>query len=142
VLAARDGVVAAVDCAEVGRAAQLDLGAGRRVAEDDVDPCAGVVLAARVGAAVRRGDVLARVYASDGARLEAAAARVRAAIEVSAGEDAAAAGEGSSPACGGASGTRTSPRPPLVSHVVEGDGERLFGGAPGALVPWAECLGR
>ncbi|MEP7105889.1 MAG: thymidine phosphorylase [Chloroflexota bacterium] len=56
------GFVAAIDAVEVGRAA-LELGAGRQRKEDDIDPAAGIVIEAPVGAQVRAGDPLAVVHA-------------------------------------------------------------------------------
>ena len=57
-----NGYVEAVDALEVGLAA-LELGAGRVRKEDKVDPAAGFVIEAPVGARVRRGDALVTVHA-------------------------------------------------------------------------------
>jgi pyrimidine-nucleoside phosphorylase len=69
------GFVLRIDARDVGRA-MVDLGAGRRTKEDTVDPLAGCWLLKRQGDAVRPGDVLARVTASDPARLEAVVERI------------------------------------------------------------------
>jgi pyrimidine-nucleoside phosphorylase len=61
----RDGFVAAVHAREVGFAL-VDLGAGRRKAEDPVDHDAGAVFDKQVGDSVRKGDRLATVYWSNG----------------------------------------------------------------------------
>lgn len=74
--AAADGYVADLDAravADVGMTA----GVGRMRESDDVDPCAGIVFNASYGQAVRAGDVLAVVYASDTRRCEAAAEQLR-----------------------------------------------------------------
>lgn len=62
--APRPGIVASMDAGLIGRAATL-LGAGRQRKEDLVDPGVGVTLACKVGAAVRRGDLLATAHYSD-----------------------------------------------------------------------------
>jgi len=62
VTAERDGHVESIDALEVGLSA-LELGAGRLRKEDRVDPAAGLVIEARVGARVRAGDPLVTVHA-------------------------------------------------------------------------------
>ena len=57
-----DGHVEAIDALEIGLSA-LDLGAGRIRKEDRVDPAAGFVIEAPVGARVKRGDPLVTVHA-------------------------------------------------------------------------------
>jgi pyrimidine-nucleoside phosphorylase len=57
-----DGYVESIDALEVGLAS-LELGAGRARKEDRVDPAAGLVIEAQVGARVRVGDPLAIVHA-------------------------------------------------------------------------------
>jgi thymidine phosphorylase len=56
------GYVGSIDALEVGLAG-LELGVGRARKEDRVDPSAGVVIQAPVGAKVRAGDPLAVVHA-------------------------------------------------------------------------------
>ena len=60
--AERDGHVESIDALAVGLAS-LELGAGRIRKEDRVDPAAGLVIKAPVGAAVRRGEPLVTVHA-------------------------------------------------------------------------------
>jgi thymidine phosphorylase len=55
--------VEAIDALEVGLAG-LELGVGRKRKEDRVDPAAGIVIEAQVGARVRAGEPLAVVHAS------------------------------------------------------------------------------
>lgn len=62
VAAPADGYVESVDALAVGYAA-LELGAGRVRKEDEVDPAAGLVIEAQVGARVRAGDPLVVVHA-------------------------------------------------------------------------------
>ncbi|HEY8862615.1 MAG TPA: thymidine phosphorylase [Candidatus Dormibacteraeota bacterium] len=61
-LSSSEGYVESIDALEVGLAC-LELGAGRARKEDRVDPAAGLVIEAAVGAQVRVGDVLATVHA-------------------------------------------------------------------------------
>ena len=65
------GVVAGLDAMAVGMAA-VELGAGRARKGDPVDPAVGVVLHAKVGDAVERGDPLLTIHANDEARMDAA----------------------------------------------------------------------
>src|SRR5262249_23187073 len=69
--APRRGVVARVDAGLLGRAATL-LGAGRLRKEDRIAPGAAVLLHAKAGAPVARGDLLATVEYDDAARERAA----------------------------------------------------------------------
>ena len=57
-----DGYVESIDALEVGLVG-LELGVGRKKKEDLVDPAAGIVIAAPVGARVRAGDPLATIHA-------------------------------------------------------------------------------
>lgn len=62
--APRSGYIASVKARDVGFAL-VDLGAGRRTADDPVDHTAGVVFAKQTGDAVHQGDCLATVYWSN-----------------------------------------------------------------------------
>jgi len=75
-LAPADGYVESIDALEVGLAC-LELGAGRARKEDTVDPAAGLVIEAPVGAKVRAGEPLAIVHA----RSEELVERVRSRLE-------------------------------------------------------------
>ena len=75
------GWVEAIDALEVGRAC-LELGAGRLRKEDRVDPAAGVVVEAPVGARVEAGQPLAVIHARDQATAAAAAPRLVAAWRI------------------------------------------------------------
>jgi len=57
-----DGYVESIDALEVGLAG-LELGVGRKKKEDPVDPAAGIVIQAPVGARVRAGEPIAIVHA-------------------------------------------------------------------------------
>jgi pyrimidine-nucleoside phosphorylase len=69
--AARPGVVTRVDAGLLGRAATL-LGAGRLRKEDRISPGVAILLHAKIGASVSRGDVLATVAYDNDARERAA----------------------------------------------------------------------
>ena len=75
-LAPSGGYVESIDALEVGLAC-LELGAGRARKEDVVDPAAGLVIEAPVGARVSAGDPLAMVHA----RSEELVERVRSRLE-------------------------------------------------------------
>jgi len=72
----RDGFVEAVDALEIGLCA-AEIGVGRIRKEDRVDPAAGFVIEAPVGARVRKGDPLVVVHARSQDLVERVASRVR-----------------------------------------------------------------
>ncbi len=77
----RTGRVVAIDAREVGLAV-VELGGGRRLASDAVDPAVGFTELAGLGVEVSAGAPLARVHARDAASAEAAIARLRAAYRL------------------------------------------------------------
>lgn len=81
VLAPRDGVVTRLGALAVG-IASLELGAGRRTKEDEIDHAVGVVCRVKRGEDVREGDVLAEIHAHDERTAEAAEDAVLAAYEL------------------------------------------------------------
>lgn len=81
VMAGQSGHVRGVSALAIGRAAWR-AGAGRKKKTDPVDPAAGVEILVTEGDAVRAGDVLARVHASDGARAEEARREAEAAFTI------------------------------------------------------------
>lgn len=62
-VAPRDGFVSDMDALVLGQAS-VSLGAGRQVAEDDVDPLAGMWLHKVVGEQVKEGDTVVTMYTS------------------------------------------------------------------------------
>jgi pyrimidine-nucleoside phosphorylase len=66
--APRTGYVAGIDALEVGLTAML-LGAGRAKKGDPIDHAVGVVLQAKIGDEVKRGEPLLTIYANDGHKL-------------------------------------------------------------------------
>jgi len=71
-----DGHVEGIDALEVGLSA-LELGAGRTRKEDRIDPAAGFVIEAPVGARVRKGEPLVTVHAQTPELVERVASRIR-----------------------------------------------------------------
>ncbi|MEM9523846.1 MAG: thymidine phosphorylase [Pseudomonadota bacterium] len=78
----RAGIVDAIDGAALGRLV-VDLGGGRRVETDRVDPSVGLSAVVSLGTHVEPGARLARIHAADRHDAEAAVGAVRAAISVS-----------------------------------------------------------
>jgi thymidine phosphorylase len=108
--------VADIDPRALGEAA-VDLGAGRRRAEDAVDPRVGIRLEKTVGEDVREGDVLAWVLAADAAAAERViAGRLTRAFRV-------------------AGPVRPGPR---VRHLVTAEGSLPWAGD----ATWARLVGR
>ncbi len=82
ILAEREGLVTAVDTRAIG-VAVIELGGGRRRAEDEIDPRVGFTQLAGVGMAVGPDDEpLAVVHAADEAAADRAAAAIRTAYGV------------------------------------------------------------
>jgi len=81
VLAPRDGAVTRLGALAVG-IASLELGAGRRTKEDEIDHAVGVVCRAKRGDTVGTGDVLAEVHARDEESAARAVEAVAAAYEI------------------------------------------------------------
>jgi thymidine phosphorylase len=77
------GFVMAIDGRALGYAV-IELGGGRRVPSDRINPAVGLDGLLGIGAHVEAGDALARVHAADPAAAEAAAARVRGAYRLGA----------------------------------------------------------
>ncbi|USG63598.1 pyrimidine-nucleoside phosphorylase [Brevibacillus ruminantium] len=71
VTATQDGYITAIDAEKVGHASVV-LGAGRLTKEMPIDLAVGIVLAKKRGEQVRKGDVLATIYANDAALLQQA----------------------------------------------------------------------
>jgi pyrimidine-nucleoside phosphorylase len=82
VLFTADGYVESIDALEVGLAG-LELGVGRVRKEDRVDPSAGIVIQAPVGARVRAGEPLAVVHARSDELVEAVIPRLQKAWRLS-----------------------------------------------------------
>ncbi len=76
-----DGYLICFDARLVGEIA-VGLGAGRRKVDDDVDPSVGIVLAAKIGARVEKGQPIAFVHAADEIHANDALLDLRDAVEL------------------------------------------------------------
>lgn len=83
VAADRAGYVSAIDTEALGWAV-IELGGGRKVLTDKVDPSVGLEMLVRLGDKVKPGDPLVRMFARPGATQHAASAVVRRAITIAA----------------------------------------------------------
>lgn len=63
VTAEKDGYIYSMECEKIGMSA-CELGAGRKKKEDDIDFGAGIILCAKVGDKVCKGDEIAYLYSS------------------------------------------------------------------------------
>jgi pyrimidine-nucleoside phosphorylase len=79
--ASRDGVIVEMDCAQVGWAVQR-LGAGRKHADQAVDPHAGLFFHAKCGSRVRKGDAICTMYASHENKFDEPEKLLRSAIQI------------------------------------------------------------
>lgn len=79
--AARSGFIADIDALAIGRAV-VDLGGGRRVMEDQIDPKAGVMFSKRCGDAIERGQVAATLFSDNESALEGVIEKVAAAMVI------------------------------------------------------------
>lgn len=77
----KNGYVQHIDAKTAGMAAVL-LGAGRNTMEDKIDYGAGIWLNKKGGETVKKGDVIATLYASDKKRLDAGVALFKTAVKV------------------------------------------------------------
>ncbi|GKY93602.1 hypothetical protein MPSEU_000327600 [Mayamaea pseudoterrestris] len=114
IFAKQDGYIAGINALTFGQVS-VQLGAGRFLADEAVDPCAGIWLHCQVGDAIKRGDKLADVYTNRDGILIVAMERLEAAFTYS-----------HVPVA----------TPPIVSHVVFKDGTQEVT-IPSALT---ECL--
>jgi pyrimidine-nucleoside phosphorylase len=79
VVAEESGYLAGVDAENIGRIA-ADLGAGRALEGDPVDPAVGLTLVVKVGTRVDGGDEIGRIHARDSEAARAAAGRMLASL--------------------------------------------------------------
>jgi thymidine phosphorylase len=81
--AEKPGFIAKCDARLIGEAIR-DLGGGRLTKESGINYDVGVDRLAKLGEAVRKNSVLARIHAADPSQAKSARVRVRAAFEISA----------------------------------------------------------
>ena len=78
----RDGYIASMDTSELGWAG-VNLGGGRRVKSDTIDPAVGFTLNVKIGDPVSAGQVIGKIHANDVQKLEEARRQILDAIEIS-----------------------------------------------------------
>lgn len=83
VYAPADGYITHMDSENIGLTAVL-LGAGREKKEDNIDPAAGIVISAKTGDFVKRGELLATLFSNDKSRLDGAETRFLSAVSIGA----------------------------------------------------------
>lgn len=102
--AQQDGYISAIDSFEIGMGA-LELGAGRKTKEEEVDPAAGIILSAKLGAKVRKGETILTGYTNKPSVMDTAVGILSEAVTIS----------------------DSKPKEEkLVSHVIDKDGVRVF----------------
>jgi pyrimidine-nucleoside phosphorylase len=77
----RTGFITGIDAAEIGHAIAA-IGGGRCRIEDKIDPAVGYAAEAKIGDAVKVGEVLGLLYCRDSAQAEEASTRIRAAYHI------------------------------------------------------------
>ena len=77
----KSGYLTEVDTYEIG-IASLELGAGRLMKEDKIDPKAGIVFHPKIGAKLREGDLIAEIYTDMHQRIESSASRILNAVKI------------------------------------------------------------
>ncbi|MCI5741262.1 MAG: pyrimidine-nucleoside phosphorylase [Lachnospiraceae bacterium] len=82
VLAEAEGNVQRILAQEIGIACMM-LGGGRETKESTIDPAVGIILNKKIGDGVKKGDVLAYIHANDREKAITAAAKIKAAYQMS-----------------------------------------------------------
>ena len=82
VLAETEGNVQRILAQEIGIACMM-LGGGRETKESIIDPAVGIILNKKIGDGVKKGDVLAYIHANDREKAITAAAKIKAAYQMS-----------------------------------------------------------
>ncbi|MCP9291956.1 thymidine phosphorylase [Gracilimonas sediminicola] len=102
--AKQDGYVSAMDSFEIGMAS-VELGAGRKTKEDDVDPQAGIVLQKKVGDKISKGETILTGLTNKPSAIDAASEQLFGAVTIA----------------------ETKPEAVhLVSHTIDKKGSRAF----------------
>lgn len=77
-----DGYIYKLDAFEIG-AASVELGAGRKVKEDKVDPQAGIVLKKKVGDKITKGETIMVAYTNNSTTIEPVTNQIYGAVTIS-----------------------------------------------------------
>lgn len=81
VTAQADGYIAHMDAESIGITSSM-LGAGRETVDSVIDPAAGILLVKKTGDVVKKGDVIARLFASEEKLFAAAEQRYQKAVTI------------------------------------------------------------
>jgi pyrimidine-nucleoside phosphorylase len=76
------GYLSSVNTYELGIAA-IDLGAGRKTKDDNIDPKAGIIFNYKIGDTINKGVVLAELYSDSKSGIDAAKKRIQNSIKIS-----------------------------------------------------------
>lgn len=76
------GYLSEVNTYELGMAA-IDLGAGRKIKEDKINPKAGIIFKYKIGDTINKGVILAELYSDSKSGIESAKKRILTAIKIS-----------------------------------------------------------
>jgi len=79
--AKNDGYVYALNAEKIGKAA-LELGAGRRTKEDEIDLAAGIIINNKIGDKVKKGDSLVTIYCNEESKINPATEIIYDAYEI------------------------------------------------------------
>ena len=82
VLSPKDGYLSSFNTHKIGLSS-VETGAGRKQKTDDIDLGAGIKLNCRIGDYIKKGDVMATLYAKDETRLKNAAEMFNSSFELS-----------------------------------------------------------
>ena len=77
----KDGYISEMDAFEIGTAS-VELGAGRKIKEDDVDPQAGIVLKKKVGDKITKGETILVGYTNKPTMIESATTQLYEAVSI------------------------------------------------------------
>ena len=99
-----DGFMYSMNSFEIGMSS-LELGAGRRSKEDEIDPAAGIVLNKKVGDKISKGETILTGYTNKPAMIEAVTERLYRSIEIR---------------------NEKPKQEPLVTHICNSKGTRAF----------------
>ncbi len=81
-IAEEEGYIYSIDCYSIGKAS-LNTGAGRATKESSIDLSAGIIMHKKVGDIIKRGDVIAEIFAADTDKCLSSADMIKKAVTVS-----------------------------------------------------------
>ena len=82
VFAGNTGYLSSVDCYEIGMAS-LELGAGRMMKSDIIDPKAGIIFHKKIGDKIKKGDLIAELHTDKKSKVDDVKKRITDAVNIS-----------------------------------------------------------